>query len=305
MPDREEAEEAKEEEAPVVTALPNPKKRKALTEDVLCDKLGLERIYNEFPAACKYRGRGCEQQYLKNLIGRYKEWAFQLYDGLAYTDLLGTVETLGSKGRVRGYLAQLRDRERVRYMEQVLHVTMPSYTEEASPTSAQPQQNVSGYTTSSSTSGPGSQSLVHGASQVLGGGSADAEEIDDAAMYHLLDNYSSAADNSMSFSSTKTPSSAISVAGPDTGAGTRTDSGTGAGANSDDASIDRLVTVPVPVPMPMTLTGTDDTQVETQMEMETQMETQLETQTQIVATTHVASQSQSVDVNDDEAELDL
>jgi hypothetical protein len=294
IPDREPIEEAKEE--PPAMAAHNPKKRKALTEEVLCDKLGLERVYREFPATCKYKGRGCEQQYLKNLIGRYKEWAFQLYDQLAYTDLLGTVETLGTRPRVKQYMTVLRERERVRYMEQVLHVQLPSYAQDASPSAAPRQQSASvvgsGYTTSSNTSEL--QTLSQTAQQSAARQAPDQglEELDDAALYHLLDNYSGGAmDTSMAFSSTKTPSSAISVAaapGTQSSSGAGADNEAGTGGSGSDHSIDRLV--PERVDM-------SATQVDTQVE--TQMETQVESLTQPAATQVEPS------AMDDEAELNI
>lgn len=95
------------------------KKKQRFNEDMLCNpQLGLERIYREFPQSCgtTYKGRGCEDIYLKNLISNYKEWSFQLYDKYHYNDVLDAVEKLGSKAYVRSYLNTLRDKERLRYV---------------------------------------------------------------------------------------------------------------------------------------------------------------------------------------------
>lgn len=336
IPDHEHnIEETKEGEAVAVAlAAVNPRKRKALTEEVLCDKLGLERMYQEFPTACKYKGRGCEQQYLKNLIGRYKEWSFQLFEGLAYTDLLNTVEALGSKPRVKQYMLSLRDRERIRYMEEVLHVKLPSYTDDVIHTSGSAQLqggsnngssisnnssiNVSGYTTSSSTTGPHSQ-YSHSQSRA---GQTSQEELDDLAMYHLLDSYVGGGnsssnnggdgldsrDSSMAFSSSKTPSSVISLAA---GSGMGLGHGQSRSLLEADTSIDRLVTVST---TDMTLA---DTQADTQLvldstQMETETQTQIQTQAldpaeshQLPATQVVESSVTSMQGEDDEAVFDL
>lgn len=95
-----------------------PRHNKPFTEDILMSVAGLPRIYNEFPLACsKYPiTRGSEAAYLKRLITLYKEWAFQLHPGLSFEDVVLKCETLGSKGRIRGYMQQMRENERDRYI---------------------------------------------------------------------------------------------------------------------------------------------------------------------------------------------
>ena len=110
-------EPAKEEE-PTEELVKRKKARlaKPFTEDMLTAVDGLQRIYQEFPKACPFRGRGSEAKDLKKLMTSYKEWAFQLHPGIAFPDFLVKCETLGSKSRPRICLQQLREIERDRYL---------------------------------------------------------------------------------------------------------------------------------------------------------------------------------------------
>lgn len=98
---------------------------KPFTEDVLCSTDGLTRIYEEFPPIYdkKESSRGNEANDLKKLMLRYTEWAHQLYPGLNFTDLVGKCEDFSSKGRVKSELDKLRDRERCRYLVDVMGVS--------------------------------------------------------------------------------------------------------------------------------------------------------------------------------------
>ena len=78
-----------------------PKKRRTFNEAVLTNRDGLLRIYQDFPTACPFRGRGHEAADAKKLMARYREWAFQLYPGLAFPDMLARCEVLGTKAQVR------------------------------------------------------------------------------------------------------------------------------------------------------------------------------------------------------------
>ena len=60
-------------------------------------------------------------------MNMYKEWAFQLYPGLNFLDLLKAVQGYGSKGRVKTLLNELRDKEKLRYM--VIHCNFYWYTD--------------------------------------------------------------------------------------------------------------------------------------------------------------------------------
>jgi hypothetical protein len=95
------------------------KKRKQMVkpfnEELLTNTDGLSRIY-EFSKKMKFRGRGHEVDDVKLLMKVYREWAFQLHPGLAFTDVLARCETLGSKARVRHHMSSLRDKERERYL---------------------------------------------------------------------------------------------------------------------------------------------------------------------------------------------
>mmetsp|Transcript_9910 Transcript_9910/g.10012 ORF Transcript_9910/g.10012 Transcript_9910/m.10012 type:complete len:359 (+) Transcript_9910:61-1137(+) len=99
------------------------RKVRRFDEDVLIGRDGIERIYEEFPKACKFQGRGFEALDLKRLTTLYKEWAFQLFPNLAFEDLLSSTEKLGAKGKVRTVIENLRTRERERYMLHALSAT--------------------------------------------------------------------------------------------------------------------------------------------------------------------------------------
>jgi hypothetical protein len=103
-----------------------PRYNKPFTEDLLMGVTGLPRIYNEFPLACNKHPltRGSEATYLKRLITLYKEWAFQLHPGVSFEDVVMKCETLGSKGRVRGYMQQMRENERDRYIVSQVNLHM-------------------------------------------------------------------------------------------------------------------------------------------------------------------------------------
>ncbi len=102
----------------------NKKARRKFDERILTNRDGLLRIYQEFPTACKFRGIGHEAQDAKLLINKYKEWAFQLYPNLAFPDMLSRCESLGGKAVVRAYSENLRERERCRYLNEVLGVDL-------------------------------------------------------------------------------------------------------------------------------------------------------------------------------------
>jgi hypothetical protein len=86
------------------------------TEDILTLPDGLQRIYEEFPLTCKFRGRGSEAKDIKKLMSTYREWAFQLYPGLAFPDIVSRCEALGGKAKTRTTLEHLREQERDRYI---------------------------------------------------------------------------------------------------------------------------------------------------------------------------------------------
>lgn len=122
--------EGTDADGPVADELVKKKKAKTskpFSEEMLAGRDGLVRIYEEFPHKKLFRGRGFEAQDLKRIIKIYKEWAFQLYPGLAFSDLLGRCEVFGSKGKTRSCAVGLRDRERNRYTVHILSLVISSY----------------------------------------------------------------------------------------------------------------------------------------------------------------------------------
>lgn len=99
------------------------RRSKPFTEDILVSTDGLVRIYTEFPSMCGFQVRGFEAKYLKRLMARYREWAFQLHPGLAFTDVMQKCELLGAKGKTRACLQELRDNERNRFIEESVGVS--------------------------------------------------------------------------------------------------------------------------------------------------------------------------------------
>jgi hypothetical protein len=99
-----------------------PRKRRGVpfSEDILTSPDGLERLYHDFSRAQNqkplFRGRGYEEQDLKNMLRMYKDWAFNLYPGLSFIDLLNRIESLESKPKVRACMGRLRETERNRYL---------------------------------------------------------------------------------------------------------------------------------------------------------------------------------------------
>lgn len=91
------------------------KARRSLNPDLLVGPNGFRRIYEEFPAECKLI-EGAEGRSLRKLFARYRTWAFDLYPGLSFTDMLAAVETQSTKAQTRACLSELRDRERDRFL---------------------------------------------------------------------------------------------------------------------------------------------------------------------------------------------
>mmetsp|Transcript_33147 Transcript_33147/g.47952 ORF Transcript_33147/g.47952 Transcript_33147/m.47952 type:complete len:233 (+) Transcript_33147:19-717(+) len=96
------------------------KSYKPFTDELLSCPEGLMRIHDEFPRVLTYHGRGSEANYIKRLVTLYKEWAFQLHPGITFNDLLMKCESLGNKAPIRNYIQRLREKERSRYMTEVL-----------------------------------------------------------------------------------------------------------------------------------------------------------------------------------------
>jgi len=100
------------------------KLQKPFTAEILCGRDGLLRIYENFPREDMFRGRGFELQDMKKMFKMYKEWGFQMHPGLNFQDLLSKCETIGTKAIVKDHMKTLRDRERDKYVHEVLGVPL-------------------------------------------------------------------------------------------------------------------------------------------------------------------------------------
>ena len=99
-------EEPEEEEAP------KPKKKRLrFTENDLAGERGIDRLYEDFPGKFKYHGKGHEASDLNALIQGYKEWAFALFPGLHFDDMIPRLESMGKKAVVAAAVEALRERE--------------------------------------------------------------------------------------------------------------------------------------------------------------------------------------------------
>jgi hypothetical protein len=114
------AEEVDKKEKGEVPAELQKKKRlrqlKPFSESDLEGPFGLAYVYENFPSLCKSNGHGHEAADLNNLIEAYAEWAFRMYPGLAFPDVLSRTEILCSRGTMRESLERLRTRERSRFL---------------------------------------------------------------------------------------------------------------------------------------------------------------------------------------------
>ena len=137
------------------------KKRRVFNENMMTSAAGLERMYEEFPDQCKYV-EGNEAAAIGNLMKKYKEWAFQLYPNLAFPDMMNRCQALGSKAHVRGYMETLRERERHRYLRDVLGVAS--------------EDIIMSHTVAPEDYGPGSPSPAPGSARKAPGLDEDPEE---------------------------------------------------------------------------------------------------------------------------------
>lgn len=111
----------KNDEKLLITKKRKRTNRVLLTEALLCSEDGLVKIYETFPKACKFRGRGYESADLKNMMSLYKEWAFFLRPGVAFPDILNSCERFGHMKKTKDELLRLRHIEKVRYSEWLLN----------------------------------------------------------------------------------------------------------------------------------------------------------------------------------------
>jgi hypothetical protein len=108
------------------------KRKKPFTEPVLCSDQGLKRIYEEFPMELNYQGRFNEAQAIKKLMKLYQEWALQLHPGLSFDDIIRKCESFGTRGVVGRQLESLRNREKQRYLVEVLGIPLSDLVQQDS-----------------------------------------------------------------------------------------------------------------------------------------------------------------------------
>ncbi|RHY26320.1 hypothetical protein DYB32_008049 [Aphanomyces invadans] len=91
------------------------KKRATFSEQHLLGPKGFSLVYSSFPT--HFNGavtNGNESEALRELITAYKEWAYELYPGLNFEDLVDRTEIIAKKATVSSYLSDLRQQERKR-----------------------------------------------------------------------------------------------------------------------------------------------------------------------------------------------
>jgi hypothetical protein len=98
------------------------KKSSALSIDMLLSDEGLVKVYKTFPTSCKFRGKGYENQDLRNLLTSYKEWAWMLNPGSAFPDFLNKCETLGRVESCRTFMNHLRELEKADFKQRIQKV---------------------------------------------------------------------------------------------------------------------------------------------------------------------------------------
>lgn len=76
---------------------------------------GLKKLYENGPNI-KFSGRGHEAKDMKNLVNMYKQWAFRMYPGLAFPDLMSKIEDLSANKKVQSEVTELREIERNRFL---------------------------------------------------------------------------------------------------------------------------------------------------------------------------------------------
>jgi hypothetical protein len=106
-----------------------PRKSPYLTSELLLSEDGLQKVYEEFPTRLKFRGRGYETDDLKKMMSAYREWAWMLNPGSAFTDFLLKCESLGNTKEIKSLLEQLRDKEKARFIHhQIAFPLLPKKT---------------------------------------------------------------------------------------------------------------------------------------------------------------------------------
>ncbi len=77
------------------------KKRHVLKDQHLLGNKGFKMVHETFPTHFNYEvSPGMEASSLNDLIGCYKEWAYELYPGLRFEDFVDRVEVIAKTGAV-------------------------------------------------------------------------------------------------------------------------------------------------------------------------------------------------------------
>jgi hypothetical protein len=100
----------------IIKSSKKSRKSSCLTSNLLLSEDGLQKVYNDFPLRCKFRGRGYERNDLKNMMSAYREWAWLLNPGSSHCDFLNKCEILGSTQEIKSKLLQMREKERTRFI---------------------------------------------------------------------------------------------------------------------------------------------------------------------------------------------
>ena len=69
---------------------------------------GLDFVFKHF-GSFKSRGKGHEQKDLRDLIEKYKEWAFIMYPSMRFEDVITKTQKFSSNNMVKSHVQKLRD----------------------------------------------------------------------------------------------------------------------------------------------------------------------------------------------------
>ncbi|CAH0482929.1 unnamed protein product [Peronospora belbahrii] len=97
------------------------RRRNLLQESHLVSAEGFKKVHRTFPYQVGADVSGREVQALASLIKMYKQWAFDLYPGLHFEDFVDRTETLGKGHQVQGLMTELREMERMKFLEKKRH----------------------------------------------------------------------------------------------------------------------------------------------------------------------------------------
>jgi len=92
------------------TAAPGSRKKRrhVLNDQHLVGKQGFQYVYESFPQQLATPAPGMEAKALNDLISCYKEWAYELYPGLAFEDFVDRTESISKKQAVSSRIFAFR-----------------------------------------------------------------------------------------------------------------------------------------------------------------------------------------------------